>query len=330
VFKDIGLSLLDEVPDIEYEFMDELSPVVTPDQIRDYDGVISLRPKYTPESFRGIERLTAIGRFGVGYEMVDLDACTNADVMLFITPDGVRRPVAGGVVALMLALCRKLFIKDNLVRSGRWNEKIFHMGTELRGKVLGSVGLGNIGSEVFRLVKPFGMKRLIAYDPYVEQEHADTLDVELLDLDAVMRESDFVTINCPLTPQTRHLVGGREIALMKRTAYFINTARGGIVDQKALTEALQNDRIQGAALDVLEEEPIREDDPLLNLPNVILCPHAVGWTDECFSDNGMLDCKGMIEVMHGQVPDHVVNKEVLEKEGLKAKLNRYRKRWGTL
>lgn len=326
VFRDIGLSLLDEVPDVEYEFIEELSPVVTPDQIRDYDGVISLRPRYTPESFKGVERLTAIGRFGVGYEMVDLDACTDADVMLFITPDGVRRPVAGGAVALMLTLCRKLFIKDNLVRSGRWNEKIFHMGTELRDRVLGSVGLGNIGSEVFRLVKPFGMKRFIAYDPYVKREHADTLGVELVDLDTVMRESDFVTINCPLTPQTRHLIGAREIALMKPTAYFINTARGGIVDQKALTEALQNNRIQGAALDVLEEEPIRDDDPLLNLPNVIFCPHAVGWTDEAFRDNGMLDCKGMIKVMHGEVPDHVVNKAVLEKPGLKDKLMKYRKR----
>jgi len=328
VFKDIGLGLLDEVPDIEYEFMKELLPAVTPDQIRDYDGVISLRPKYTPESFKGVERLTVIGRFGVGYEMVDLDACTDADVMLFITPDGVRRPVAGGAVALMLALCRKLFVKDNLVRSGRWNEKIFHMGTELRDKVLGSVGLGNIGSEVFRLVKPFGMGRFIAYDPYVKQEYADTLGVELVDLDSVMRESDFVTINCPLTPETRHLIGAREIALMKSTAYFVNTARGGIVDQKALTEALQNDRIQGAGLDVLEEEPIREDDPLLDLSNVILCPHAVGWTDECFRDNGILDCKGMIKVMHGEVPDHVVNKEVLEKQGLRAKLTRYRERWG--
>jgi phosphoglycerate dehydrogenase-like enzyme len=329
VFGDIGLNLLDEVPDTEYEFMEQLLPVVMPDQIRDYDGVISLKPRYTPESFRGVERLTAIGRFGVGYEMVDLDACTDADVMLFITPDGVRRPVAGGVVALMLALCRKLFVKDNLVRSGRWNEKIFHMGTELRDRVLGSVGLGNIGSEVFRLVKPFDMKRFIAYDPYVRQEYADTLGVELVDLDTVMRESDFVTINCPLTPQTSHLIGAREIALMKPTAYFINTARGGIVDQKALTEALRDNRIRGAALDVLEEEPIRDDDPLLGLPNVILCPHAVGWTDECFRDNGMLDCKGMIKVMHGEVPDHVVNKAVLEREGLRAKLKRYREKWGS-
>lgn len=324
VYKDIGLSLLDEIQDIEYEFMKEYSPVVMPDQIRDYDGVISLRPKYTQESFKGITRLTAIGRFGVGYEMVDLDACTDADVMLFITPDGVRRPVAEGIVTLMLSLCHKLLIKDKLVRSGRWSERIFYMGTELRDRVLGSVGLGNIGSEVFRLVKSFGMKRFIAYDPYVKQE--SELGVELVDLDTVMRESDFVTINCPLTPQTHHLIGAREFALMKPTSYFINTARGGIVDQKALTEALKNNSIQGAALDVFEEEPIRDDDPLLDLPNVILCPHAICWTDECFRDNGTLDCKGMIKVMRGQVPDHVVNKAVLEKEGLKAKLNSYRER----
>ncbi len=328
VFKDIGLSLLDKALDVEYEFMEELLPVVTPEQIKDYDGVISLKPKYTPETFKGVDRLTAIGRFGVGYEMVDLDACTDADVMLFITPGGIRRPVAGGIVTLMLALCRKLLTKDKLVRSGRWNEQIFYMGTELRDRVLGSVGLGNIGSEVFRLIKPFGMKRLIACDPYANREHADSLGVELVGLDTVMSESDFVTINCPLSTATHHLIGAREIALMKPTAYFINTARGGIVDQKALTEALQNNRIQGAGLDVLEEEPIRDDDPLLKLDNVILCPHAICWTDECFRDNGMLDCKGMLMVMRGEVPDSVVNKDVLEKEGMKAKLTRYREKWG--
>ncbi|MFC1716877.1 hydroxyacid dehydrogenase [Candidatus Poribacteria bacterium] len=325
-FKDIGLNLLDEIPDIEYEFMKEHRPVVTPDQIEGFDGVISLKPTYTRETFKGIHRLTVIGRFGVGHEMVDKDACTDADVMLFITPGGVQRPVAGGVVAFMLALCRKLLIKDKLVRSGRWDDRIFHMGTEIRDRVLGSVGLGNIGSEVVRLVKPFGMKRLIAYDPYAKQEHADSLGVELVDLDTVMSESDFVSITCPLSPETHHLIGEREFSLMKPTAYFINTARGGIVDQKALTEALQNNQIQGAGLDVFEDEPISDDDPLLSLENVILCPHAVCWTDECFRDNGMLDCKGMIKVMRGQVPDNVVNKAVLEKEGLKAKLEHYRQK----
>jgi phosphoglycerate dehydrogenase-like enzyme len=328
VYKEIGLKLLDEISDIEYEFMKEYRSEVTPDQIKDYDGVISLKPEYTHESFKGVERLTAIGRFGVGYEMVNLEACTDANVMLFITPDGVRRPVAEGVVTLMLAICHRLLIKDKLVRTGRWDERIFFMGMELRDRVLGSVGLGNIGSEVFRLLKPFGMKRFIAYDPYVKKEHADALGVELVDLDTVMRESDFVTVNAPLTPQTHHIIGAREFALMKPTAYFINTSRGGLVDQKALTEVLKNNRIQGAGLDVFEEEPISNDDPLLELENVILCPHSICWTDECFSDNGTLGCIGMIKVMCGKVPDHVVNKGVLEKEGLKEKLAQYGKIWG--
>ena len=327
VYEDIGLGLLDAEPNIEYEFMAEYLPVVTSDQVRGFDGVISLKPKYTRETFEGVERLTAIGRFGVGHEMVDKDACTDADVMLFITPDGVRRPVAGGIVTFMLALCRKLLIKDRLMRSGNWEQRIFHMGTELREKVLGSVGLGNIGSEVFRLVKTFGMKRFIAHDPFATKEHADSLGVELVDLDTVMSESDFVSISCPLSSETHHLIGAREFALMKPTAYFINTARGGIVDQKALTEALQNNRIQGAGLDVFEDEPISDDDPLLSLDNVVLCPHAVCWTDECFRDNGILDCKGMIKVMRGEIPDYVVNKAVLEKESLKIKLKRYRETW---
>ncbi|MCS6861815.1 MAG: hydroxyacid dehydrogenase [Abditibacteriales bacterium] len=320
---DIGLSLLDAAPHVEYEFFKEHRNPVTPDQLRDFDGVMSLAPRYTRESFAGVERLTVIARFGVGYDNIDLQAATEANVAVFIVPDGVRRPVAESVLTLMLALSKKLLLKDKLTRTGRWRQHPGHLGTLLGGRTLGLIGLGNIGSEVVRLVQPFAM-RVLAYDPYVSVERAASLDVTLTDLDTLLRESDFVSVHCPLTPETHHLIGAREFRLMKPTAYFINTARGAIVDQKALTAALQSGQIAGAGIDVFEVEPVPPDEPLLQLENVIVTPHGICWTEECLRDNGRLDCLGLLKVARGEVPDHVVNKEVLNQPGFQEKLRRYR------
>lgn len=323
VFKDIGLSLLDGAEHVEYEFFPELHRPVKPEQLRDYDGVMSLGPRYTSESFAGADRLIAIGRFGVGYEMIDLQAATAANVAIFITPDGVRRPVAESVLTLMLALSKKLLIKDQLTRAGRWREHFHHVGTLIGGRTLGIIGVGNIGAEVVRLIKPFEM-RVLAFDPYASREVCDALGVQLVDMDTLLRESDFVSVNCPLTEETRHLVGAREFALMKPTAYFINTARGPIVDQQALTTALKSSQIAGAGIDVFEVEPVPPDEPLLQLESVIVAPHAICFTDEALRDNGRGDCQGLLACAQGEAPPHVVNKEVLSKPEFQAKLARFR------
>ena len=320
---DVGLSLLDDAPHVEYEFFKEHRNPVTPDQLRDLDGVMSLAPRYTRESFEGVERLTVIGRFGVGYDNVDLLAATDANVAVFIVPEGVKRPVAESVLTLMLALSKKLLMKDKLTREGRWRQHTGYLGNQLGGRTLGLIGVGNIGSEVVRLVKPFEM-RVLAFDPYAKPEHAASLNVTLTDLDTVLRESDFVSVNCPLTPETRHLISTREFSLMKPSAYFINTARGPIVDQKALTAALQSGQIAGAGIDVFEVEPVPPDEPLLQLENVIVTPHGICWTEECLRDNGRLDCIGLLKVSRGEAPDNVVNKEVLSKPEFQEKLRRYR------
>jgi phosphoglycerate dehydrogenase-like enzyme len=321
--QDIGLSLLDDASQVKYEFFKEHRNPVTPDQLRDFDGVMSLAPRYTRESFAGVERLTVIARFGVGYDNVDLQAATDANVAVFIVPEGVKRPVAESVLTLMLALSKKLLMKDKLTREGRWRQHMGYLGNQLGGRTLGLIGVGNIGSEVVRLVKPFEM-RVLAFDPYAQPERAASLNVGLTDLDTVLRESDFVSVNCPLTPETRHLIGAREFALMKPSAYFINTARGAIVDQKALTAALQSGQIAGAGIDVFEVEPVPPDEPLLQLENVIVTPHGVCWTEECLRDNGRLDCIGLLKVSRGEAPDNVVNKEVLSKPEFQEKLRRYR------
>ena len=189
------------------------------------------------------------------------------------------------------------------------------------------VGVGNVGAEMFRLARPFDM-RFLAYDPYVDSKLAAELGVELVELDEVFRRSDVISINCPLTPQTRNLVNAERITMMKRGAYLINTARGPIVDQRALTAALQERRIAGAGLDVLAQEPPDADDPILKLDNVILAPHALCWTDQLFAGNGAADVKAVLDVQHGRTPHRVVNRAVLDTERWQRRIADFRARFG--
>jgi len=320
-FRDIGLDLLDAAPEVAYEFFPEHRPEVTPEQIADYDAVIALGPRFGRETFASADRLLLIARFGVGYDRIDMPAATEASVAVTITPDGVRRPVASSVVAFVLALAHRMFDKDRLVRTGRSEEKMRYVGMGLTGRTLGLVGLGNIGREVFRLIRPFEMVHL-AYDPYVTPEQAAEAGVEMVSLSDLLARSDFVSINCPLNEQTRGLIGEKELRLMKPTAYLVNTARGPIVDQAALTRALRERWIAGAALDVFDVEPPPPDDPLVTLDNVILAPHAICHTDECFRGNGAGACQAVLSVARGKVPSNVVNREVLERPGWRAKLGR--------
>jgi D-3-phosphoglycerate dehydrogenase len=232
-----------------------------------------------------------------------------------ITPDGVRRPVATSVLAYLLALSLRMFDKDRLTRAGRWADKLDFMGTGLTGRTLGIIGLGNIGREIVRLTRPLGMRYLV-FDPYLSA--AD--EIEMVDLETLLRASDFVTINCALSPETRHLLNQQRLALMKPTAYLINTARGPIVDQRALTTALAAHQLAGAALDVFEMEPIEPDDPLLALDNVILAPHAICWTDECFQGNGESACRGIVDVAAGRVPRSIVDRAALSHPRMRARL----------
>ena len=278
-FGDIGLDLLEQARGVKHEFLVENTKELTASQVRDFDALLVLAPRVTAATLDGADRLTVLARFGVGYDTVDVDACTRNAVLLTITPDGVRRPVATSVIAYILALSHKMFAKDRLTRDGRWAEKLAHMGVGLTGRVLGIVGLGNIGREVAKLAASFDL-RIIAADPYVTREQAAAAGADLVDLDTLMRTADFVSVNCALTAETRHLIDGRRLALMRRTAFLINTARGPVVDEPALTEALRERRIAGAALDVFEQEPPPADHPLLGLEQVIVTPHLGAATDE--------------------------------------------------
>jgi phosphoglycerate dehydrogenase-like enzyme len=327
-YPDFDLEPLRAAKDVEIAFLEPANPL-RGEQLEDFDALILLAHRFAAESVPASGRLGVVARFGVGYDTVDLDACTKAGIAVAITPDGVRRPVAVSIITLMLALTGKLMMKDRLTREGPagFAKRSEHMGVGLVGRTLGSIGIGNIGAEMFRMARPFEM-RFIAHDPFADPAVAAELGIELVRLEDAFRRADVLSVSCPLTPQTYHLVDAERLLSMKPTSYLINTARGPIVDQKALTKVLQEGRIAGAGLDVLEQEPPDADDPILKLDNVILSPHALCWTDQCFAGNGAADVEAVLAVRQGRAPRAVVNREVLETAAWKARLDALVRRFG--
>lgn len=319
-YPSFDLSPLTDASGIETRFLSYEDPIRA-QELEDIDALILLSERFTKDSIPASGKLRVVARFGVGYDKVDVEACTQNDIAVCITPDGVRRPVAVSILTLMLALTGKLLIKDRITRQGPdgFAARNEHMGLGLVGRTLGSVGIGNIGTEMFRLAAPLGMK-FIAHDPFADLSLAMELGVDLVDLDTVFAQSDVISINCPLTPDTHHLVNTSRLSQMKPTAYLINTARGPIVDQVALTQALQNGSIAGAGLDVFEVEPPAADDPILTLANVILTPHALCWTDQCFGGIGAADIAAILDVSLGQLPVGLLNQEVSKRTKFSKKL----------
>jgi phosphoglycerate dehydrogenase-like enzyme len=323
-FKDMGLSVFAGQPPIAYFALTEHRRPIGVDQIRHANAVIVLAPTVTAETVSQADNLLAVGRFGVGYDNVDVPACTAADVVLFITAGAVDRSVAEATIGWMLALTHHMRVKDRLVRAGQWDEKTKYMGRELRDRTFGAVGLGGIARETIRLLSIFGMNQPLAFDPYVDPATAGTLGVQLVNLDELLTQADFVSIHCPLTDETHDLIGERELSLMRPDAYLLNTARGGIVNEDALYDALKNGRIAGAAIDCFVDEPITWPHRFGELDNVLLAPHCIAWTDEIFRDIGRAVCQGMVDLAHGRRPRGVVNPEVFDRPGFQAKWQRLR------
>jgi len=320
-YPSFDLTPLTTDPRIEVVWVDPVDGVIPAAGLEGCHVLILLVPKFTRASIPPGDTLAAVARFGVGYDNVDLEACGDNGISVIITPDGVRRPVAVSVLTYILALSQKLMIKDRICREGPdgWAKRADFMGEGLIGKTLGQLGLGNIGAEVLRMAAPFGM-RFIAHDPFVSPETARDLGVELVSMEDVFRQSDFLSVSVPLSDETRHLVNAERLKLMKPTAYLINTARGPIVDQQALYTALTDGTIAGAGLDVFEAEPCPADEPILALDNVIVTPHSICWTDECFAGNGAADITAVLSLMKGEVPRGIVNRAIQDDPRWRARL----------
>jgi D-3-phosphoglycerate dehydrogenase len=328
-FPDVDLAPLVSDPRMEIGYVAAVDGVMPAAGLEGYDALILFAFRMQRSSLPSSRRLGVVARLGVGYDAVDVEGLADEGVATVITPAGVARPVAVGILAFVLALTAKIVTKDRLSRQGPegFAQRAAHMGVGLVGKTLGSIGLGNIGAETVRLMRPLGLD-FIAHDPNVSEAAARELGVRLVSLESVFRESDIVTVNCPLTTATRGLVDAGRLAMMKPTAYLINTARGPIVDQTALTEALKARRIAGAGLDVFDPEPPVADDPLLAMDNVILAPHCIAMTDELFANCGALDIAAVIDVMHGREPRGIVQRRATSHPEWQRRLAANRARFG--
>ena len=336
-YGDIGLSALAGIPHVQYRFLTDQAPVpdyadywsrlysmeVTATHIAGVDGLVVLRPWVKRSTFlRGATDLVVIGRSGAGYDKLDLTACTENDVAVFNAPFALNHSTASTTLMFMLALAKRLVQQDRVTREGRWDLQGAVIGSELQGRTLGIIGLGHSGRELVRLVAPFEM-RVLAYSPHADPAEAEALGVRLTSLEELLQQADFVSLHTRLSDRTRRMIGASELARMKPAAYLINVARGELIDQQALTAALQDRRIAGAALDVFEVEPLPADDPLTRLDNVILAPHWSCSTAEIWKATGKAMADGMLRAARGLVPDNVVNPRVLERPGFLAKLSRF-------
>ena len=299
------------VPGLEWEWLPQGLREVTAEHAAKYDALYVNSPRVPAAAVSGKDlRLKIVSRHGVGYDSVDVPAMSAVGVLVCNTPNAVPRPVATMALTFVLALAQRLFAKDRMTREGRWNDRVDHMGMGLTGRTLGVVGAGRIGKELLRMARVFDLK-LLAADPYAEELELNYIGAKKVPLETLMAESDFAVVTCLLNEETRHLVNAKQLARMKPTAYLINVARGPVVDEKALYEALSTKKIAGAGLDVFEEEPTPASNPILKLESVIVTPHALAWTDELFGNIARTAIGAVLAVHAGQRPQFVVDVAVL-------------------
>jgi D-3-phosphoglycerate dehydrogenase len=271
----------------------------------DYEAlVVRSETKVTADIIRAGTRLQVIGRAGVGVDNIDVDAATARGIVVVNAPAGNTIAVAEHTLGLILAAARNIPQSTAALRDGRWERSKF-MGVEVRGKTLGVLGLGRIGSEVARRALAFEMQ-IIGHDPYVSQEAADRVGAKLVDMDTLLNESDFLTIHIPATVETQGLIGAAELARMKATAWIVNCARGGLVDESALMAALDSGTIAGAALDVFAVEPA-SDNPLARHPKVVATPHLAASTQEAQVSVAVEVAEQVVAVLEGRPAPYAVN-----------------------
>jgi len=305
------------------EFADGLvsyGNLTTPEQLiehcHDADALLVPGAHFTREVIDHLEHCRALVRYGVGYDTIDVPAASDHNLVVVNIPDFCLPEVANHALALMLDCAKKITRQDKWMRTGAWGDRgtgyrapfLSPMGP-IHGETVGLVGFGQIAREFHRRLVPLDV-RVIAYDPYVPAERAAALGVEMVSLEDVMRQSDYISIHTPLLPDTHHMINAAMIALMKPTAYLINTSRGPVVDEAALIAALQGDKIAGAGLDVFEVEPLPKDSPLMAMENVVLVPHTASYADETFAIMHRRVGEEAARALRGQMPNTPVNPQI--------------------
>jgi len=284
------------------------------ERVKDKDALVSLlTDPIDTEVMDAAPNLRIISQYAVGFDNIDVKAATERGIYVTNTPGVLTETVADFAFALLLAVARRVVEANHYVRSGQWKvawHPLMMLGTDVYGATLGIVGMGRIGQAVARRAKGFGMK-ILYYDVVSRPEIEREVGAKKVGLETLLKESDFVSLHVPLLPETYHMIGEKELKMMKPTAFLINTARGKVVDQKALYRALKEGWIAGAALDVFEQEPIPPDDPLLQLENVVLAPHAASASIETRSRMADIVAENLIAFKEGKVPPTLVNKDVV-------------------
>lgn len=282
------------------------------------EGILfRVRPGCPAFLMEACKRLKVVGRHGVGLDTVDIPAATRLGIAVVHAPGSNSQAVAEHALMLMLACVKRTLVIDRLTRRGDWRPRTEDANTELGGKTLGIIGVGNIGRRVARFCAALGM-RVLGYDKYVPDDEVRRRGAEPQpSLEALLPQCDVVTCHTPLTPETRHMINARTIALMRPGAIFINTSRGGVQDERALFEALTRGHLAAAGLDVFEQEPTPVDNPLLNLDNVVVSSHVAGVTREANRQMAVQVAGEMLRVLRGERPEVLVNPEVWPRLGVR-------------
>ena len=312
--------ILERIPGAKVDFKVGLKPAELKAIIGEYDALaVRSATKVTADVLAAAGKLKVIGRAGTGVDNIDLTAATRRGVVVMNAPGGNSVSVAEHTLALLLALARSVADASQSTRGGKWEKKKYSAGRELLGKTLGVVGTGNIGALVVQRAAAFGM-RVVGYDPFLTPEAAEKLGVELVSLDDLFKRADAVTLHVPLTEQTKNMIDAARLATMKKGALIVNCARGGLIDEKALAEALKAKQIGGAALDVFDQEPPPPDHPLFACENFIATPHLGGSTEDAQQSVAVIVCEAMVEYLTtGTIRNAVnvpsVSGEVLQRLG---------------
>ncbi len=271
-----------------------------------------------------LPRCRIVARYGIGVDMIDVEAATQRGVVITNVPDYCLDEVADHTLGLLLACARKLLLLDQAVRDRRvageayWKTAVIAKPLyRLSSQTLGVIGLGRIGRRVARRAQAFGMRVIAAPDPGISREEAAALDVTMLSLEEVLRQADYLTLHVPLTKETHHLIDSKSLALMKPSATIINTSRGPIIDEAALVDALQNNRLSHAALDVYEQEPLHPDNALCTMDNVLLSSHAAWYSEDALLDLKMKTAQAIVDFFQGRMPRYVLNPAVLTSPALR-------------